>query len=445
MAWFDSAVFYHMYPLGMVSAEKTNEDGPVRHRFPALTAYLPYLRTLGVNAVYIGPLFESGSHGYDTTDYRRIDRRLGSNADFRDFVDKAHALGIRVVVDAVFNHTGRGFFAFRDIQEKREMSSYRDWYKGVNFGWGSPKGDSFGYSAWRGAWELPELNFANAAVREYLLSTVDFWVREFDIDGLRLDCADVLDLSFQKDLRRRAADWKPDFWLMGEVIHGEYARWVNPETLHSVTNYELHKSIYSGFNSHNFFEIAHNLRRNLQIAGSLYTFLENHDVDRLPDKLENQAHLPLCYLTMFTLPGHPSLYYGGEFGMRGRKRDGWDDSPMRPPISDPAMAPNALTEYMAALCEAHQEHPALQRGEYRELLLRCGQWAYARVLEGAESILVVLNNEDRAEDIGITLPAGGGLCRELLTGETWRAENGVLHLQLPGNTGYLISVEKDNN
>ncbi len=440
MAWYDSAVFYHMYPLGMVSAERNNEAAGVRHRFRALNAYIPYLRELGVNAVYIGPLFESGSHGYDTTDYKLVDRRLGSNADFRDFVAKAHAAGIRVVVDAVFNHTGRGFFAFRDIQEHREASPYKDWYKGVNFGWGSPKGDSFSYSAWRGAWELPELNFANAGVRDYLLEVVDFWVREFDIDGLRLDCADVLDMSFQKQLRQAAQGWKPDFWLMGEVIHGEYARWVNPDTLHSVTNYELHKSIYSGFNSHNFFEIAHNLRRNLTIAKDLYMFLENHDVDRLASKLEKRAHLPLCYLTMFTLPGHPSIYYGGEFAMEGKKRDGWDDSPMRPPISDPAMEPNAFTDYIAALCQIHGEQAALQTGEYRELVLTCGQWAYARVL-GEEAVIVALNNMDTAAELSLKLPVPGNGCRDLMTGEMLSAENGGLKLQLDGNAGRIFRVE----
>ncbi len=441
MAWFDSAVFYHMYPLGMVGAEPVNDYGEVRHRFDQLIAFIPYLKVLGCDAIYIGPLFESASHGYDTTDYKTVDRRLGTNEEFRKFVDTAHNYGIHVVVDTVFNHTGRDFFAFKDIRDKGCNSEYKDWYKGINFGCGSPKGDSFSYSAWRGAWELPELNFNNESMRKYLIEVVQYWVDTFDIDGLRLDCADVLDINFQKSLRYFTTQMKPEFWLMGEVIHGEYPRWVNAETLHSVTNYELHKSIYSGFNSHNFFEIAHNLNRNMNIAKDLYLFLENHDVDRIASKLENKDNLKPCYMALFTLPGKPSIYYGGEFALEGKKRNGCDDSPLRPSINIDEMKPNKFTSFIAKLAEIHGKNSELHMGAYKELYLQCKQWAYARVDQNS-AVITALNNDEAPAVFYVTLPVAGSVAFDLISEEEIRIEqDNRIMISLEANSGKIIKIK----
>lgn len=212
-AWYDKATFYHMYPLGMTgspfanpypvsdgAADGTNRDVSADSRMDELMLWIPYLESLHISAIYIGPLFESSTHGYDTRDFRLIDRRLGTNVSFRSFVDCCHEHGIRVVVDGVFNHTGREFFAFRDLQAHRDQSPYAGWYRNVNFGWGSPLGDSFGYESWHGIWELPCLNHGNPEVRNYLLDTVRFWVQEFDIDGIRLDCAGDLSFEFMQEL-----------------------------------------------------------------------------------------------------------------------------------------------------------------------------------------------------------------------------------------------------
>ena len=188
--WYDSAVFYHMYPLGMSGAPLQNKEGEVVHRFDELKKWLPHIKALGCDAIYIGPLFESTTHGYDTKDYRMVDRRLGDNNDFKTFVIEAHQMGLRIVVDGVFNHTGREFFAFQDIQKNRESSRYCGWYKGVNFGWNSPYNDGFGYEAWRNCFELVNLNLQNREVKDYLFDVIRFWIHEFDIDGIRLDCAD---------------------------------------------------------------------------------------------------------------------------------------------------------------------------------------------------------------------------------------------------------------
>lgn len=444
VTWYEKAVFYHMYPLGMTGAPlENNPDTPVVHRFEELDKWVPHMRDLGCTALYIGPLFESSSHGYDTRDYRLTDRRLGDNEDFIHFVKLCHQAGIRVVVDGVFNHTGREFFAFRDIQEKREHSPYCGWYRGVNFGWDSPFHDGFGYEAWQGHYELPCLNLQNPEVKQYLFDVIRYWVDTFDIDGIRLDCANVMDFQFMKEMRTATAPMKNDFWLMGEVIHGEYSRWVNDEMLHSVTNYELHKSLYSGLNDHNFFEIAHNVRRLQNIGARLYTFLDNHDENRIASKLKEKAHLPLAWLLLYTLPGIPSVYYGDEWAMEGvRTRD--SDRALRPAISmeNGQKLDCELTELIRQLGHIHTEHECFHGGQYQELLLTNRQYAFSRSSEN--SLTITAANSDDGEST-LSIPVGGsaGQAVNLIDGTSIPFENGRLTLTLPGNSGAVLEIRED--
>ena len=408
--WYEQAVFYHIYPLGLLGAEKTNTLTETAHRFVALEDWIPHIHALNGSAIYIGPLFESSTHGYDTRDFRLVDRRLGSNEDFARFVRLCHESGIRVVVDGVFNHTGREFFAFRDICEKREASPYKDWYRGVNFGWGSPLGDPFGYEAWQGHFELPCLNLWNPEVRQYLFDSIQFWVDNFNIDGIRLDCANVLDFGFMKELREKTSAMKPDFWLMGEVIHGEYNRWVNPEMLHSVTNYELHKALYSGHNDHNYFEIAHNVRRLEAVGRSLYTFVDNHDEDRIASKLNNLANLFPVYQLLFTLPGIPSVYYGSEWGITGEKCNG--DNTLRPAIEKPEH--NELTDWITALANAKQKSKALCYGGYRNLLTMPKQLIFERECD-TERVIVAVNSDSNVYHADFDARSGKAV--DLITGK----------------------------
>ncbi len=325
MAWYDEAVFYHIYPLGLTGAPMENPYGTPEHRLNTLIPWISHIKETGFNAIYIGPLFESVGHGYETTDYKKLDSRLGTNEDLTQFVAECHSQGIRVILDGVFNHTGRDFFAFQDIKKNRESSPYRDWYCNVNF-WGNNEyNDGFSYENWGGYNLLVKLNQHNPAVRDYICDVIRFWVSEFDIDGIRLDAADVLDFEYMKALRHVANEVKPDFWLMGEVIHGDYTRWVNEGTLHSVTNYNLHKALYSGHNDHNYFEIAHTVKRLYEMGGSrpdglkLYNFTDNHDVERIFTRLNNKAHFTPVHILLYTLPGIPSVYYGSEFGIEGKK------------------------------------------------------------------------------------------------------------------------------
>lgn len=443
--WYERGVFYHMYPLGMTGAPKHNDATETTNRFSELNQWIPHIRSLGCNAVYIGPLFESTSHGYDTRDYKLVDRRLGDNAAFKDFVNQCHESGIKVVVDGVFNHTGREFFAFKDIQEKRWDSPYKDWYKGVNFDWQSPCGDSFGYEAWQGHYELPCLNLFNPDVKAYLFDVIRFWVSEFDIDGIRLDCANVLDFHFMEEMRRETEQMKEDFWLMGEVIHGDYSRWANPQMLHSVTNYELHKSLYSGFNDHNFFEIAHNVRRLEAIGRQLYTFVDNHDEDRIASKLKLKEHLFPVYLCLFTLPGIPSIYYGGEWGVEG-KRTNTSDETLRPAISI-AQSDELhceLTDYVSVLGRIHDENEELHGGRYEELLLTNRQYAFAR--HGADSVIIAaVNNDEIDAELDIPVPIQTAEAINLLDDNAvLPVTGGKVHVHIKGSRGAVLKIKGDN-
>ena len=415
MAWYDSAVFYHIYPLGLCGCPHDN-NGETGEHFDKLNEWAEHAKRIGCNAIYIGPLFESGSHGYDTTDYRLVDRRLGTNDDFKQFVKNCHANDVKVIVDGVFNHTGREFFAFQDIKQNRENSRYKDWYCNVNF-WGNNEyNDGFSYENWGGYNLLAKLNLWNPEVKNYHLETVKFWVDEFDIDGIRLDAADVLDFGFMKELRSFCNGLKPDFWLMGEVIHGDYSRWANNDMLHSVTNYELHKGLYSGHNDHNYFEIAHTIKRLNGIVGDkkLYTFCDNHDVARIYSKLNNKAHMYNVAILVYTVPGIPSIYYGSEFGIPGNKENGSDWN-LRPDLNLADFnEKDELPALYTTLGHLKQRFPELTYGDYRELYLTTGQFAFARCLDG-RAVVTALNNADNGAHMEINLPIGANKAVNLLT------------------------------
>jgi len=439
MAWYDEAVFYHIYPLGLTGAPKQNSYGKPEHRLNTLLPWISHIKSIGCNALYIGPLFESVGHGYETTDYKKLDSRLGTNEDLTNFVAKCHEEGIRVILDGVFNHTGRDFFAFKDIQQNRENSRYKDWYCNVNF-WGNTEyNDGFSYENWGGYNLLVKLNQHNPEVQNYICDVIRFWVSEFDIDGIRLDAADVLDFNYMQCMRRVANEVKPDFWLMGEVIHGDYNRWANENTLHSVTNYHLHKALYSGHNDYNYFEIAHTVKRLNDMGGlKLYNFVDNHDVERIRTKLINKNHFPPVHILLYTLPGVPSVYYGSEFGIEGKKERFSDDS-LRPALqlSNFPNAPveNPQTRLITALGKLRQNTPALSYGEYEELLLTNCQYAFARNYNG-QSVIITVNNAN--QEATFTIAAGNSSeYVGALSGSKLSTNNGYLTVTLKTCSGEI--------
>ena len=449
MAWYDEAIFYHIYPLGLTGAPKENSYGEPVHRLNTLIPWIEHIRNIGCTALYIGPLCESVGHGYETTDYKKLDSRLGTNEDLKAFVTECHAQGIRVIFDGVFNHTGRDFFAFKDIQKNREQSPYRDWYCNVNFYGNNEYNDGFSYDNWGGYNLLVKLNQRNPAVKDYICDVIRFWVSEFDIDGIRLDAADVLDFDFMKALRQTANEVKPEFWLMGEVIHGDYTRWVNEGTLHSVTNYQLHKALYSGHNDHNYFEIAHTVRRLYEMGGNrpdglkLYNFVDNHDVERIYTKLQNKAQFFPVHVLLYTLPGIPSIYYGSEFGIEGKKERYSDDS-LRPALQladyKNAATENPCTRLITALGKIRQQTKALSLGDYKELLLTNRQYVFSRDLNGT-SVVVTVNNDENPAQIHVAAGNGGAYVGAL-SGMKVPVEQGQINVTLQPNSGEIWIPEE---
>ncbi len=441
MAWFDEAVFYHIYPLGLTGAPAINEYLSPVSRINMLYNWVQHIKETGFNALYIGPLCESVGHGYETTDYKRLDSRLGTNEDLKKFVSFCHENGIRVIFDGVFNHTGRDFFAFKDIKERREASPYKNWYN-VNFGGNNSYNDGFSYENWGGYDLLIKLNQKNHEVINYICDIIRFWVSEFNIDGIRLDAADVLDFDFMKALRRTANEVKPDFWLMGEVIHGDYSRWANADTLHSVTNYTLHKALFSGHNDRNYFEIAHTIKRNFEMCKNLqlYNFSDNHDVERIYTKLSDKRHIVPVNILLFTLPGIPSVYYGSEFCTEGRK-ERHSDASLRPYLDygelKDKIKENPVTRLTSALIKIKKEFKELSYGEYKELLLTNRQFAFARIL-GDSKVIVAVNNDDK--DASVSFPADGTY-KKALSGGSVKAENGRITLTVSGNSGEILVPE----
>ena len=449
MAWYDEAIFYHIYPLGMTGAPKTNEYGEPVERLNKLLPWISHIKNIGCNAIYIGPLFESVGHGYETTDYKKLDSRLGTNETLKNFVAECHANGMKVIFDGVFNHTGRDFFAFKDLKENRENSKYRDWYCNVNFWGNNSYNDGFSYENWGGYDLLVKLNQRNPEVKDYICDVIRYWVKEFDVDGIRLDAADVLDFEFMKDLRRTANEVKPEFWLMGEVIHGDYIRWANAETLHSVTNYHLHKALYSGYNDHNFFEIAHTVRRLNDMCGGvfkLYSFVDNHDVERIASKLNNKAGFIPVHIMLYTLPGVPSIYYGSEFAIEGKKGHGSEaDAPLRPEMVyedwKDAMENNAYVSFITALGNMRQQVKALSYGDYKEQNLTTRHYVYSRNYQGS-SVVVMVNNDDNACTMQGYAP--DGTYTGVLTGRKVTVSGGCFMAEIAGNSGEIWVPDTEN-
>ena len=408
--WFENTVFYQIYPLTLTGAPERNEDPENtallhkqagKHRVLEIRKFIPHLKKLGVGAVYLNPVFESDSHGYDTRDYRLTDSRLGTNEDLRTLCGELHDAGIRVVFDGVFNHVGRGFFAFRDLKKNREASPYKDWFK-VNFAGDSHFGDGFWYEGWEGHYELVKLNLDDPAVQNYLLESIDLWFREFDIDGIRLDVAYLLPLWFIDKVKQRIRSLKPDAFLLGEVLGDNARRFYDQGHVDAITDYPLYKALWSSLNSLNFFELAHTIKRTygeMYRGLQLFSFADNHDVERIASKLTDPEKLPLVYALLFTLPGIPCVYYGSEWGAEGKKERGSDAS-LRPAYKKPL--PNALTARITALIALRNRTPELQQGTLKDLRLTNRAYAFLRELDGFSTAIAV-----NADDAPVTLDLPG--------------------------------------
>jgi len=449
--WAEESVLYQIYPIGFCGAPLTNpipedadEAGAAAaseeglHRIRKVLDWIPHLKKLGITAVYFGPVFESDSHGYNTRDYRKIDNRLGTNEDFKEVCDALHEEGIRVILDGVFNHVGRGFGQFLDVKAKRWDSPYKDWFH-VSFDGDSAYHDGFWYEGWEGHYDLVRLNLYNEEVVSYILETVRMWTEEFGIDGLRLDVAYLLNQDFIRRLRSFTDELKPDFYLIGEILGGDYKTICGEGKLHSATNYECYKGLHSSFNSMNLFEINHSLIRQfgsdpwcLYRGMHLMSFVDNHDVSRIASVLSNPAHLPLVYALAFSMPGFPCIYYGSEWGAKGDKKDG--DPALRLSYDKPEW--NELTDWISRLAAAKTGSEALCYGDFRSVLLTNRQCIFERKT-ASERVLVAINADD--QEYVAHFDAGCGLAQDLITGKTHDFGGGS---HLPPCSAYFWKCER---
>lgn len=412
--WYQNAVVYQIYPLGLCGAPLQN-DGVTEHRLLRVLDWVDHIRDLGATCVLFNPLFESDAHGYDTRDYNKVDCRLGTNEDLRLVCKALHDAGLRVMLDGVFNHAGRGFWAFQDVIRRRWDSPYKDWFN-IHFDGNTNYNDGFWYESWEGCNELVKLNLHNPAVREYLFDAIAAWVRDYDIDGLRLDVAYCLDLDFLGALRQYTSALKSDFVLVGETLHGDYNRWMNDHACHSVTNYECYKGLYSSFNTGNMHEIAYSLNRQfgsepwcLYTGRQLLSFVDNHDVTRIASILTDKNELKPLYGLLFGMPGTPAVYYGSEWGMEGEKKDG--DAALRPAVETPEH--NDLTDWITALAGARAASPALCTGSYRNILVQPRQLIFERRC-GDDRVLVAVNADSEPYHAHFNAEAGRAV--DLITG-----------------------------
>ncbi len=450
-SWLDKAVFYHIYPLGLVGAPHKNDfTGAVNQRFEDLYPWLDHIHSLGFNALYLGPIFESTSHGYDTVDYYQVDRRLGDNQSMARFADAVHQRGMKLVLDGVFNHVGREFWAFKDLLVKGENSAYRDWFSSIRFGERSSFGDPFNYEGWHGHQSLVKLNLSHPHVRAHLFDAIKMWVDRFAIDGLRLDAADAIDFEFLRALHDFTKSLRSDFWLMGEVVHGDYRKWANPDRLDSVTNYQSYKGLYSSLIDGNYFEIAHSLNRQFGPKGiyrdlQLYNFVDNHDVDRVASKLKSTALLFPLYLLLFTMPGIPSVYYGSEWGIEGAKEP-WSDAPLRPYLNlheTSSHAPEAhLAGTLQKLISIRSSSKAISSGEYAQLLVKDRQFIFTRKAVD-ETVIVALNSAPQQVEVEVDMHGQPGDWFDVLNDKKSIVSfDGKLKLALSPTWGMILTNKK---
>ena len=436
--WAYESVFYQIYPLGFCGAPFEN-DGKLEHRILKVIDWIPHIKKMGMNAIYFSPVFESDTHGYNTRDYTKIDCRLGTNEDFKKVCDALHKEGIKVVLDGVFNHVGRGFWAFQDVLKNRESSPYVGWFNRIAFDGNSNYNDGLWYEGWEGNYDLVKLNLHNEDVIQHIFHAVEGWINEFDIDGIRLDVAYCLDYGFLNRLRGFCDSKKEDFFLLGEVLHGEYGRMLREMNIHSVTNYQCYKGIHSAFNSANMFEIVHSLLRLFEDqqwavarGAHLLSFADNHDVSRIASIIQDPNCLPLVYAMVFGMPGIPCVYYGSEWGEKADKSQG--DPALRACFDAPQW--NELTDFIAKLTKAKEGSEALNYGGFRSVVLTNKQCIFERKSEN-ERVLVAINMD--SNDFTAHFDAGCGMAVDLITGENFDFGGGSL---LPAYSAMFLKCER---
>ncbi len=458
--WVQDAVFYQIFPDRFANGDTFNDPpnlqtwgsppnlwdfqgGDLR----GIIQKIDYLLDLGVNAIYLNPIFQSPStHRYNTTDYYRIDPKLGTMADFRALLDVAHENNIRVVLDGVFNHCGRGFFAFSDLLENQEKSPYQDWFHVLRFPIDAyTPGEARDYLAWWKIKSLPKFNTDNKQVRDYLIGVGRYWIEQ-GIDGWRLDVpSEIDDDDFWNQFRCDVRAINPEAYLLGEIWDGD-PRWANDSHFDGLMDYPLRTAVL-GFLQKTLpaNEFAARLEKAIEAypranAYAMFQTLGTHDVERILTLLEgNLSKLKLAYLFLFAIPGAPSIYYGDEVGVEGGK----DPDNRRAFPWDPGEWKPGLHDYMQTLISLRKRTPALRRGSYKRLFTddSRGCFAFGRAL-GDEKVLVVMNASSTRRSLRIPVNelgwADGHIVQNMLGPGEYYVEGTLLSLALDPWSGIWL-------
>jgi glycosidase len=405
-SWADHAILWQVYPLGFTGAERAAlpASEPVRHRLRHLEAWLDYAVELGCHGLLLGPVFAAQTHGYDTVDHFRIDARLGDEGDFDALVSAADQRGLRLILDGVFNHVGRGFPAFKAAVAGGPGTPAARWFRRAP--------DGADYAVFEGHGQLVELDHDEPAVLSYVIEVMTHWLGR-GAGGWRLDAAYAVPPSFWAKAVPAVREAFPGAWFLGEMIHGDYAAYAAEAGLDSITQYEVWKAVWSSLNDRNFYELDHALgRHNEFMDGELaQTFVGNHDVSRLATVLNDDRHFSHALAVLFCIGGVPSVYYGDEQGFRGRKehREGGDDE-IRPafPASPAGLLPDGWRYYRLhqRLIGFRRRHPWLVRARTAAEHLEPSAMALRLRGEGeGEQALLLLNLGD--SEFRFPVDAGG--------------------------------------
>jgi glycosidase len=454
-AWVKDAIFYQIFPERFANGDPSNDPKgvlpwggkPERDNFfggdlQGVIDHLDHLSELGITGIYFTPLFEATTnHKYDTADYMKIDPHFGDIATVKKLVQACHERGIKVLFDAVFNHSGRTFAPFVDVMEKGEKSRYKDWFHVREYPLqvkdGVPSYDTFAFEPL-----MPKLNTENPEVKEYLLKVAEFWIKEVGIDGWRLDVANEVDHAFWRDFRKVVKAANPDAYILGEIWH-ESSAWLQGDQFDAVMNYPFTEAVLDfvvrgtldaeGFAN----AIGKQLSRYpLQASEVAFNLLDSHDTPRLLTLCDgNKAKMKLAALFQFTYSGTPCIYYGDEVGL-----DGGPDPDCRKCMEwDPKRQDRDLFAFYQKLIKVRKQLAPLRTGSLKFLLAEKGgsKLAYERVLNG-EKVLVLLNNYDAGQTF--TIPADGKMWRDTFSGQTYNTADGKLAVKLPAY-GYAVLTQ----
>lgn len=458
--WVEDAIFYQIFPDRFANGDPNNDlpdmepwdSAPTSHGFKGgdlrgIIQNIDYLLDLGINAIYLNPIFQATSnHRYNCSDYFKIDPKLGTMHDFHALLEVAHDNDVKVILDGVFNHCGRGFFAFNDVLENQENSLYKDWFHVLNFPIDAfSPGDAQDYLSWWKYKSLPKFNVANPATRQYLLDVARYWVDQ-GADGWRLDVPNEIDDDdFWYSFRKVVKQANPEAYIVGEIWEAN-PRWVGDEHFDGLMNYPAREAIIyfltGKINASQFLERISRLVTLYPRENAYANFLplSTHDTERIWTVLGNdRGKVEQSFLLQFALPGAPSIFYGDEIGLEGGK----DPDCRKSFIWDKETWNNDLRDFVQKLIHLRKAQPALRRGNFTKLLSEDsrGCAVFARTL-GQDKILVALNASATRKTVRI--PVGelgfedGYILHNLIGAGEYIVAGADLSLTLPAGGGSLL-------